>query len=172
MHLLATRSALVLSCALGGCHWGLLGLIAGGGTAQGSYQPGTIAAELGSSSVRTLGCLDLGLMVSDRDDGPLLDMYVGNHCVRSAALTLDRLYIVGRDASGAARSVGMDDPRSEIVSVHVGGVERGHERIRLRTTYDIDRVCFHLEDVAPDAPEARPEPLCFHRSRGRWEPTA
>lgn len=152
-----------------GCHIGLLVVAAGGALDQGPYRPETIANELGPTSVRTVGCLDVGLAVYQRDANELLDVHVGNRCGYPEALDVRRLRIHGVDAEGVRHDVTLYDPKNEIVRLHVGGAERGKERLKLVGARDLTRLCFDLEAVAPDAPAARPAPLCLERGAG-WTP--
>jgi hypothetical protein len=170
------RALLLLACAItapfaGGCHLGLAMLIAGGATAKGPYQAEALAAELGPGSVRTIGCLDVGLVVHERDGSELLDLHVGNRCIHPEELDVARLAMRGVDAQGNARAVVLSDPRKEIARLHVGGAEKGRERLRLEGADGVERLCFDLEAIAPDAPAARPAPLCFERRADGWRPT-
>jgi len=149
-----------------GCHMGLAGLVMGASDAQPAYQSGAIAAELGSGAVRTLGCLDVGLAIPEQR--ALLEMHVGNRCVHGEPFDLGRVVIRATDEEGGARAVSFVDPRQEIVRLHVGAMERGHERIRLDGLLDVARICFDLAAAAPDAPDARPPPICLDRSLDGW----
>jgi hypothetical protein len=155
-----------------GCHVALLGLIGGAKDADGPYEAGTIAAELGPAAVRTLACLDVGLaltdMRSDTRSDTLLEMHVGNRCIHAEPFDLAQLVMRGKDASGNERVVSLVDPRHEIVHLHVGALERGHERIRLSALDHLEQLCFELGSIAPDAPEARPLPLCLDRGLDGW----
>lgn len=164
---------MITTCAaLGstGCHVGLAGLVVGASGANGPYQAGAIAADLGPAAVRTLACLDVGLAIRGDGSDALLEMYVGNRCVHAEPFDLERLVIRGKDAAGVERPVYLVDPRNEIVRAHVGALERGHERIHLRSLDQLDQLCFELAAVAPDAPEARPLPLCLEWHVGAWRP--
>jgi hypothetical protein len=152
----------------GGCHVGLAGVLVGGSFAKGPYEAGSIAATVGPASVRTLACLDVGLAITRIGPDSLLEMYVGNRCVHAEPFDLQRLVIRAKDASGWARWVSLRDPRHEIGRAHVGALERGHERIRLDSLDDVAEICFELDAVAPDAPNARPLPLCFERTPAAW----
>jgi hypothetical protein len=154
---------------LGGCHFGLLGMVM---TAhdQGPYLPETLASELGPASVRTIGCLDVGFAVHERDATELLDLHVGNRCAHPEALHVSRLAIRAVDERGESRAVTISDPRDEIAKYHVGGSERGRERLRLLNAKTLASLCFDLGAVAPDVPEAKPAPLCFRRESSGWKP--
>jgi len=130
-----------------------MGVVFLGGRADGPYRAGTLAEELGPERTRTLGCLDLALAM----DADLLDVHVGNRCGHPEVFDLSKVAI---DAD-PSRDVSLDDPRSEIVPLHVGGAERGHERVRLVGAWGASRLCFRLEGVAPDAPDAHPSPICI-----------
>jgi hypothetical protein len=147
---------------------GLLGMLAGARSAEGPYRGGILAASLGPDSVRTLGCLDVGFVV-EQEGGELLDVYLGNRCVHSEALDLSKL-ILEASYENHRRWAALDDPRHEIVLLHVGGSERGKERIRIRQ-WGIDRLCLHVDEIAPDAHEARPAPVCFRRGSAGWVAT-
>jgi hypothetical protein len=179
---------------LGGCHWGLVGVMLLGGTAPLPYHAESLAKELGPQSVRTLGCLDVGVVVFDRlaDSNPssnstftheMLDFHVGNRCSYPEAIDLRKLVIRGertvpahwaeidpanRDHVGKI-DIALWDPRSEIRELSVGGSERGRERIRLDGAHSAERICFNFERIAPDAPEARPAEMCFVRKGYAWE---
>jgi hypothetical protein len=159
---------IVSAGATTGCHVGLFVLVGAASDAQRPYVPEAIAREVGPSRVRTLGCLDVGLVPFERGGSALVDVHVGNRCGYPEALDLRGLVIRGRDAAGDDHDVALVDPRSEIGLVHVGGADRGHERIRLEGAASSVRLCFHLERINPDAPAARPAPLCFERSDDGW----
>lgn len=161
---------LAASGVMGGCQVGLIGLIGAGSRAQGPYLSETIATEIGPASVRTIGCLDVGLVPFQRNGSALLDLHVGNRCGHPEAIDMRRLVIRGYDERGADHDVVLIDPRAEIALVHVGGSDRGHERIRLEGALGAQRLCFDLERINPDAPAARPTPLCFERTTNEWRP--
>ena len=163
---LVVASAALIS-ATAGCHMGLAMLAIGADRSNGPYEAGAIATELGPASVRPLACLDLGFAI-DEDRGPLLDTHVGNRCVHGEPFDLARLVLHGKDRDGGERIVRLVDPRQEIQRIHVGALERGRERIRLEGLDDVVQVCFDLADVAPDAPHARPLPLCLARGSEGW----
>jgi hypothetical protein len=150
----------------GGCHMGLAGVIIGASDAKPAYTSGAVAADLGPSAVRTLACLDVGFAISG--PRPLLEMHVGNRCVHAERLDLARLAIRATGEDGAERTVSLVDPRQEIVPVHVGALERGHERIPLSGLGDVTRICFDVAAVATDAPDARPLPICLERQADGW----
>ena len=153
-----------------GCHVGLLMAAAGTAIDQGPYRPETMTAELGARSMRTLGCLDVGFALHERDARDLLDVHIGNRCGHPEELDLRRLTIRGVDGAGQTRAVALHDPHGEIRSFHVGGSEQGKERLRVENARDLERLCFDVEHIAPDAPAAGPVPLCFDRRRG-WRPS-
>jgi hypothetical protein len=160
----------VIAATLAGCHMGLLGVVASVDD-KGPYAAGTLANALGPSAVRTVGCLDVGLAISDRNESELLDVHVGNRCSVPEALDLARLSIRGTDRAGEVRPVTLQDRRGEIAVLHVGGAESGRERILLEGAHGMEQLCFELGAIAPDAPEARPTPLCFRRRGTEWSPT-
>lgn len=162
----------LLSSTTAGCHWGMVGLLKYGSEAQGPYRAETIANELGPRSVRTLGCLDIGLEVFADETSDLLDVHLGNRCLDSEILDLRKLAIRGTDERGEAeRDVAIRDPKNEIVPLHVGAAERGEEHFRLDNSLRSARLCFDLTRIAPDAPEARPERICFERRAPAWVAT-
>jgi len=167
----------VVACSLAalttltGCHLGLLGIVMSAED-QGPYLPETLARELGEGHVRTVGCLDVGFVMHDRRERELLDLHVGNRCTHPEALDVRRLTIRGVGEEGASRAIVISDPRGEIERYHVGGSERGKERLRLEGARALSRVCFHLEGLAPDVPSARPLPLCLDRVGGAWKPAS
>ena len=158
----------------GGCHFGLIG-VAAGADDRGPYLPGTLTNELGPLQVRTMGCLDIGLVPFDRPAGgprptgsQLVDVHVANRCTHPEAFDLARAKVRGRGDDGTLRDVALSDPRREIVVLHVGGAERGLERVRLEGAEHLASLCFDLTLVAPDAPSSRPAPLCFARREVTW----
>jgi hypothetical protein len=161
--------AFFASVATSGCHLGFLGVVVGTG-ASGPYQAETIAKELGPASVRTLGCLDVGFVPFERGEHELVDLHVGNRCGHPEQLDLRRLAIRAYDSQSQEHDVALHDPRDEIASFHVGGSDRGYERIRLETPpgHVVVRLCFEVERIAPDAPESRAARMCFRRANARW----
>jgi hypothetical protein len=167
---------LVLALSSAGCQIGLLGVVAGAADSNGVYRPGTIAHELGDGSVRTLGCLDVGLRVIDRDAAwdngtSLIELHVGNRCGHPEALDFSKIRIEGTGPDGEIRTVALDDPRSEIVRLEVGPGERGKEKVRMNTSVGLVQLSFDLAEIAPDAPHSRPAPLAFRRNNacsGPW----
>lgn len=149
-----------------GCALGLLGVTGGIAADKGPYVPGEIAEKLGPNAVRTLGCLDVGFAVSPRGEGDLLDFHVGNRCKTPHELDLQKLAVHAPLPDGRRIPVTLVDPRNEIEAVHVGGAERGHERIQLQYAEltDAKRICFDASGIAVDAPETRPEPVCLERA--------
>jgi hypothetical protein len=165
-----------------GCHMGFLGLVFGVDTGPPPYIGETLASELGRASVRTLGCVDIGLAPMDRagatlaERGELVDIHLGNRCSHPEVVDLTRLRIRGRDADadadadGAEHEIGLYDPHNEIVPLHIGGAERGVERVRLSVdpNLHLGRLMFMLDGVAPGAPTATATPLCFEHKAGAW----
>jgi len=163
------RSLLVVAfCSVvAGCHWGLMGVALGGGEAKGPYAQNEIAAELGPARVRTLGCLDVGLApLGDRSD--VVDVHVGNRCTHPERIDIAKLAIQVAAGDGVERAASVWDPHGEVVVLHVGGAERGRERLRIDGMSTAQRVCFALGAIAPDAPDARPVPMCFRRGVAEW----
>jgi hypothetical protein len=158
----------VLLVFVPGCHFGLGGLLAEGSQAKGPYVAETLGRELGSGAVRTLGCLDVGLVPFQRSDRELVDVHVGNRCGHREALDLRALSIRGTYDGDLEDDVLLADPRGEIAPFHIGGAERARERIRLVRAALARRLCFDLARIAPDAPAARPAPLCFDRTGDTW----
>jgi hypothetical protein len=172
VRMLMVTGAVAVATCIGGCHWGLLGLVMGSSSAHGPYQAEQLAKDLGPGSVRTLGCLDVGFVPFVRDRVELLDLHIGNRCTHPEQLDVAQLKITGVDIRSERELVKLNDPRREIVPLHVGGAEAGVERLRLNATRFLVRLCFDLDGIAPDAPEARPAPICFERLEGdRWRPT-
>ena len=153
-----------------GCHVGAMLAITHSALDQGPYRAETLAAELGPGSVRTLGCLDLGIVLYERNGKDLVDVHVGNRCGYPERLDLGKLAIRGTDPAGNTREVSLYDPKGEVVPLHVGGAQRGRERFRIDDARDMRTVCFDLDRAAPDAPAAHPPPLCFDRPTG-FRPT-
>jgi hypothetical protein len=155
---------------LPGCHFGLAGLVQGGGRADGPYIPETLGRELGSGFVRTLGCLDVGLVPFERDSRELVDVHLGNRCGHREAIDLRALSIRGTYEGDLEDDVLLADPRQEVEPLHIGGAERARERFRLVLAGAARRLCFDVTRIAPDTPAARPAPLCFVRSGDEWRP--
>jgi hypothetical protein len=177
-------TALSFPLVLGGCHWGLMGVLLLGATSPGPYRSETLAKELGPQSVRTIGCLDVGLVVFDRAIADsvlmeeMLDFHVGNRCGYPEAIDLRKLVIRGQvtlpshwaNDPASKTDVALWDPRHEIRELNVGGAERGSERIRLDGAHFVERLCFDFDRIAPDVPEARPAEMCFVRHGHQWDP--
>jgi hypothetical protein len=164
-----TASIAVASLSICGCHWGLIGVVVGSGNAQGPYIQNSLAAELGPTRVRTLGCLDVGIEpLGDRSD--VVDVHMGNRCTHPEPIDLAKLGVTVRkhEYEGVARDAAVWDPRNEVIPLHVGGAERGRERIRIDGMSTAQRVCFSFGSIVPDAPDARPLPMCFRRGTGEW----
>lgn len=159
------------AAAVSGCHVGAMMMVAQGSSDRGPYRAEAIAGTLGAASVRTLGCLDVGLAVHERNGSELLDVHIGNRCIHPEALDLAGLTVRGLGEGGGARAVMLSDPRSEITPMHVGGAEGGVERLRLEGAHGLDLLCFDVGHIAPDAPQARPAALCFERTPAGWRPT-
>jgi len=157
---------LAFATGVAGCHMGLAGVVAGSAKSHGPYRGNELVTELGAGSVRTMGCLDVGLAIEDRPKGEHLTAHVGNRCAHAEAIDLKRLGLTAFDGESAPVGVTLSDPRSEIVELHVGPAERGHEHIRLAKNESarLARVCFDLRGIAPDAPDATPAPICLVRS--------
>ena len=166
VHFAVLGGAALAALSSSGCHMGLAGLIIGASEAKPPYASGALATDLGPGAVRTLACLDVGLAISE--PRPLLEMHVANRCVHAERFDLGRLAIHATGEDGAEVSVRLVDPRQEIARMHVGALERGHERIPLRGLDDATRICFDVTAVAADAPDARPLPICLDRQAGGW----
>jgi hypothetical protein len=168
---LLLASVVFVALVTSGCHIGLFMVAAGAALDQGPYRAETLATELGGESVRTLGCLDVGLALYEREGDKLVDLHVGNRCSHPEALDMRRAVIRGVDEQGEQRTVTLYDPRNEVVRMHVGGSEKGRERLRLENVVGLAGLCFDLSGIAPDAPAARPSPVCFERKNG-WKASA
>jgi hypothetical protein len=151
-----------------GCHIGLAAVIAGSAQSHAPYRGNELSTELGPESVRTLGCLDIGFRVQHREEkGEHLAVHLGNRCAHPEAIDLKKASLTAFDLDGNPVRVWLSDPRNEIAELHVGGAERGAEIVRLEKAEakSLARICFDLKMVAPDAPDARPEPFCIERSK-------
>jgi hypothetical protein len=165
------RLGLIVLVFVPGCHFGLGGLLSEGSRAKGPYVADALGRELGAGAVRTLGCLDVGVLPFERADRELVDVHFGNRCGHREAIDLGALSIRGTYEGDIEEEVLFADPRSEIEPVHIGGAERAFERIRLDRARLARRLCFDLGRIAPGAPAARPAPLCFDRTGNEWRPT-
>lgn len=165
----------VVGTALTGCHFGLAMLVFN--NSKPPYRAEEIATELGPAAVRTMGCLDVGLEVfeggqAESTVGTMVDVHLGNRCGYPEELDLRRIEILATTSQNKVGRARLDDPRAEVTSLHVGGSERGRERFRLVLSLaDAERLCFDVEKIAPEAPEARPRPICFLRRENIWGPT-
>lgn len=156
-----------LAVLTGGCHWGFVGVVVGSGNAQGPYMQNAIAAELGPSRVRTLGCLDVGVEpLGDRSD--VIDLHMGNRCTHPEPVDIAKLGVRIDEGDGVEHDAAVYDPRGEVTLLHVGGAERGRERLRIDRMSHAQRVCFSFGAIAPEAPDARPLPMCFRRGTAVW----
>ena len=151
-----------------GCNLGLFGVAAFAPTAPGPYLPETLANELGLESVRTIGCVDVGLSVDTTTRGDFVDVHLGNRCTRPEKIDLRRLAVLGGTESGHDRDVALSDPKSELVPLHIAGSTRGRERFFLSGSGGTSGLCFDLTRIAPEVPAAHPAPLCFERRDARW----
>ena len=142
---------------------GLAAVIAGSATSPPAYRGNDLARELGPGHVRTLGCIDVGLKVEERPKGEHLELLLGNRCAHPEAIDMRRARITGYDFEGNALDVALSDPRGEIEELHLGAAERAREIIRLERARRLKKICFDLKKVAPDADDARPDPLCLVR---------
>ena len=143
---------------------GLLGMLAASSKGPGLYVGGTIGQELGDAAVRTVGCLDVGLALVERDPAQdLLQLHVGTRCNHPEALDFARVRIEAEGLDGSAREVKLEDPRGEIVMLHVGPGERGKELVRLNGAAGVVRISFDVNAIAPDVPQAHPAPVRFAR---------
>lgn len=140
-----------------------VGMLAGTTGSPGFYRAGTIGSELGGASVRTIGCLDVGLALVERPDASLLQLDVGNRCSHPEALDFAMIRIDGVRADGERRVVALQDPRHEIVPLHVGAGERGKELVRIDSG-DLVRLSFDVDAIAPDTPHAHPASMHFART--------
>lgn len=141
-----------------------LGMVGGASTAPGMYRAGVIGQELGDASVRTLGCLDVGLAIIERPNaGSLLQLDVGNRCSHPEALDFSKVRISGSEYDHQLRTVALEDPRHEIVELHVGAGERGRELVRLENAHALLHLSFEVDEIAPDAPHAHPAAVYFTR---------
>lgn len=157
---------------LGGCHFGALMLLAEGPRAKRPYHAETLVEELGPRSVRTIGCLDVGLVPFTRSGRDQVDLHIGNRCGYPEAIDLRAAVITGYSETGTPVDVAFHDPRHEIVLLHLGGAERGYERLALeQSPGNARRLCFDLSRIDPDARAAEPTPICFDLSGGSWSPT-
>jgi hypothetical protein len=164
----AGKAFAVLLATTLGCHVGLVGVLAGSATKHGPYRGNELITELGPDSVRTLGCIDIGFRVQHREEkGEHLDVHFGNRCAHPEAVDLKKASLTAFDLDGNPVGVSLSDPRNEIAELHVGAAERGEEIVRLdkAEAKPLGRICFDLKMVAPDAPDARPDPFCIERSR-------
>jgi hypothetical protein len=120
----------------------------------------TAESGLDPRAVRAMGCLDVGLSVRGPADAPILRAKVGNGCVEPAALDLGRLVVTARDESGAERALGIDDPRAEVVPLHLDARREMTEGFRLVGFEGrIARLCVDLRGIAWSATDTRP--ICF-----------
>lgn len=99
-----------------GCQLGLLGLVMSAHD-QGRYLPESLARELGPTSVRTIGCLDVGLALHEREGRELVDLEIASlrgevlfgPVIVDVAQTDELEGETSRKSAGAAR--GLIEPR-------------------------------------------------------------
>jgi hypothetical protein len=130
---------------------------------------------LAAGQARTLGCVDLAVALGSDPRLPpsslLLSLRGGNRCAHPEPLDVAAMSLVGRDARGARWLLFVSDPRGEIVPMHLDASTRFTENIELASNAPADAlvsVCIQLAGVARDAPDARPEPICFRRTAEGW----
>lgn len=130
-----------------------------------SYVPGTVPASVteGRRATRTIGCLDVGLVLAQK-----LDVHVGNRCSHPEPFDLKAMAIVARDEEQRLVSATLHDPRGEVAPLSVDAATHGRERFQFHVDEQARSICFDLRNVNRDAPEARPEPICFTRQDARW----
>lgn len=152
-------AAAVGSALVAGCFFG----------PRSPYDPERLSRELGPSFVRTIGCLDVGVVPRGAHGLEKVDVHVGNRCKNPELFDLRKLRIQGVDAHGREMRVTLSDPRNEVARLHVAGAERGRERFRLVVddvrTRSLYRLCFDLSGVVPNARGTPPSPLCFERNQ-------
>lgn len=113
-----------------------------------------------SRAVRAMGCLDVGISVRGPADAPILRSKVGNGCVEPALLDLGRLVVTARDEKGVERPLMIDDPRAEVVPLHLDARREMTEGFKLVGAEGrISRLCVDLRGVAWSATDTKP--ICF-----------
>ncbi|MGZ3418593.1 MAG: hypothetical protein ACXVEF_13090 [Polyangiales bacterium] len=118
------------------------------------------AGDVDPRAVRAMGCLDVGLSVRGPADAPILRAKVGNGCVQPAAIDLGRLMVIARDESGAERPLAIDDPRGEVVPLHLDARREMVEAFKLvGTEKPVVRLCVDLRGIAWS--EHQTPPICF-----------
>jgi hypothetical protein len=111
-------------------------------------------------AVRAMGCVDVGVSVRGPADAPILRTKIGNGCVEPALVDLGRLVVTARDEKGIERPLVIDDPRAEVVPLHLDARREMKEGFRLVGAEGrITRLCVDVRGIAwskTDTP-----PICF-----------
>jgi hypothetical protein len=85
---------------------------------------------------------------------------LGNGCLEPALFDVTRFVIRGIEEDGADRSLAIDDPRQELVALHVDGRRRAVEAFRLLgARKPMTKLCIDVRGVAWS--ETVPPPICF-----------
>lgn len=108
------------------------------------------------AAVRALGCLDVGVTPVRHGDRLALDVRVGNRCPWEQPFAIASIVI--RDSAG--QPLHMQDPRGELVLVHVDPGTEGRALVALDRSAPV-RVCVDVSNTAPAAPQAVVAPVCF-----------
>lgn len=136
------------------------------------YAPGRLTAsgEIAEEAMRQGPCVDLGLALSGRGEvSPLVLLTrFGNKCSEAARIDLGRVRVEAwvRDER---TTLYLDDPRGEVVPLHLETTTMGTERFKLGPLVNFrpSRVCFRVEEAIDAQATA---PICFQPSGGNaWE---
>ncbi len=152
--------------------WLLLLLLAACGPSRG-YQARSILHEgdIDARAMRTLGCVDVGFGLRFvGNEAPMLRTRFGNRCPEPVVFDLTRVRIVGHSGHSGTdktRALAFDDPRAEVVTLHLDGVTEGMEKLRLvddgKAGGALDAICIHVDELVPEAPDTHAGPVCFAR---------
>ncbi|MGZ3476114.1 MAG: hypothetical protein ACXWUG_19320 [Polyangiales bacterium] len=136
------------------------------------YAPGKITSpgDIAEEAVRGGPCVDLGVALSGRGEVSPITMLTrfGNKCSEAARIDLSRIEIYAQ-LPDKMHTLYLDDPRNEVVPLHLETVTMGTERFKLGplVNFQPSRICVHVGKAigVPSAP-----PICFEPGSGNaWE---
>lgn len=138
------------------------------------YAPGrlTAAGDMSEDAVRRGACVDLGVALSGRGEvSPLLLLVrFGNRCPEAARVDLSRVHVEAT-VQGKTEVLYLDDPRGEVVPMHLETITMGTERFKLgpMVNFRPTRVCISIDRAIDTLTEIAP--ICFEPtdSGNSWE---
>jgi hypothetical protein len=137
------------------------------------YAPGKLTApgDISEDAVRRGSCIDLGVALAGRGEVSPLQMLVrfGNRCPEAARIDLARVRIEAT-VKDQTQTLYLDDPRGEVVPMHLETEAMGTERFKLgpMVSFRPTRVCVFVDGAIDRMSELAP--ICFQPSEGNaWE---